>query len=109
MGVRDLAALAGVGILLGIAWGGWQYRAGYSAGKAKIEAEISAATLRQKAQIFQLNTRLAEKTAALDAAQAARQSLVERLEHEAAADPDAIHRRPSADSLHRLKRRWTAQ
>lgn len=106
LGLKGVLALVSTALLLAGGWGEWRYYAGHRAGVEEVRSEVSLAAAHQRAALFDLRAKLAEKSAALEVAETARQSLVEGLENEAAQDPDAANRRPSDDSLRRLQERW---
>ena len=95
---KPLAALA---LAASIFLGGWHYGAG------RVEARIEAERAQLQKRLVQVADDLSEAAAKLETEKAARAALAEELEHEAASDPGAALRRPSADSLRRLERRWS--
>ena len=95
---KPLAVLA---VVAAIFLAGWHHGAG------RVEARIEAERAQLQQRLAQVADDLSEAAAALESEKAARAALAEELEHEAASDPGAALRRPSADSLQRLERRWS--
>lgn len=95
---KPLAALA---LAAAIFMAGWRHGAG------RVEARIEAERAQLQQRLAQVADDLSEAAAELENEKAARAALAEELEHEAASDPGAALRRPSADSLRRLERRWS--
>jgi hypothetical protein len=90
--------------LLAMILTGWQ---GYRMGGAASDARHAAATVQLQRDLFRAADDLSIAAAEIEAWRAAQTQATERFEDEARADPDAVHRRPSADSLRRLERLWS--
>lgn len=87
-------------LMLAIFLGGWRY------GASRVEARVEAERAMLQRRLSQVADDLSEAEAALSAERAAREALAWEMENEASLDPGAALRRPSADSLRRLERRW---
>lgn len=100
--------LIGTGLAAILAAGLWLDHQGYARGHAAAERAAEANRARLQAEIDTANSALADRARELETERAARAALAMEIEDEARADPAASSRRPSADSLHRLSRRWGA-
>lgn len=81
---------------------------GYRMGADSNEAKHVAAVARLQRDLFQTADRLSATSAALESFRAEQTQIAMEAEDAASADPDAANRRPSPDSLLRLKQRWRA-
>lgn len=88
-------------VLAAVFAGGWHHGAG------RVEARIEAERAALQRRLAQVADNLSEAAADLEIEKAARAALAQELEDEATSDPGAALRRPSADSLRRLERRWS--
>lgn len=100
-GIR--AALLAVALVAAVAL----YGRGYDAGRDAAEARAAIAQEKLSARLEARTAALAAATAEIDRARAARAADIERIENEALAAPDAARRALSADSVRRLRDRWS--
>ena len=82
------------------------YSNGYSAGEAAVRAEVEEQRRQLQTELDGLADQLTITAKELATARAELKARANLLEDAARADPDAINRVPSADSLQRLEQRW---